>query len=161
MKYLNNINTLEELKKAYRQWAMKLHPDMGGSGEEMKILNAEYEQLFARVKDTHTNKNGEEYRKESNESSSDFINIINELIRLNNIHIEIIGSFLWVSGETKPYRETLKKLGLKWHSKKECWFLSPDGYRRHGKREYSMGEIREMYGVSYDEEIHHRELQLR
>lgn len=161
MKYLKNISTLEELKKAYRQWATKLHPDVGGSDEEMKILNAEYEQLFARVKDRHTNKNGEEYRKENNETPSDFINIINELIRLNNIHIEIIGCFLWVSGDTKPHRETLKKLGLKWHNKKACWFLSPDGYRRHGNREYSLGEIREMYGVSYDEEIHRRELLLK
>ena len=93
MKYLNNIHTLEELKKAYRQWAMQLHLDMGGTDEDMKTLNAECEAVFAKVKDVHTNKDGEEYHKESNEAPQDFINIINELLKLNNIHIEVIGSY--------------------------------------------------------------------
>ena len=159
MKFLKDIHTLEQLKKEYRQWAMKLHPDMGGTDEDMKILNAEYEAVFARVKDIHTNKDGEEYHRESNEAPQDFINIINELLKLNNIHIEVIGSFLWVSGNTKPYKEILKKLGMKWHSKKECWYLAPDGYRRHGKKEYSLNDIRSMYGVEYDENIHRKELQ--
>lgn len=152
MKYLKNIRTLEELKKAYRGWAVKLHPDRGGSTEEMQILNAEYEILFAKVKDVHVNKDGEEYRKESAEAPQDFVNVINELLKLNNIHIEVIGCFLWVSGDTRPYKDVLKKLGLKWHHKKACWFLSPEGYRRHGDKEYSMNQIRDMYGVEYDEE---------
>lgn len=159
MKYLKNIKTLEQLKKEYRTWAVKLHPDRGGSTAEMQELNAEYEALFSKVKDLHTNKDGEEYHKESVETPHEFVEIIDQLMKLNNIHIEIIGSFLWVTGETKPYREILKSLGMKWHSKKACWFLSPAGYRRHGKREYALDEIREMYGVEYDEEIHRRELQ--
>ena len=158
MKFLKDIRTLEQLKKEYRKWAMQLHPDMGGTDEDMKILNAEYEAVFARVKDVHVTKDGNEYRKESNEAPQDFINIINELLKLNNVHIEIIGCFLWVSGNTKPYKEILKGLGLRWHSKKECWYLAPDGYRRHGKKEYSLNDIRSMYGVEYDEETHRKEL---
>ena len=46
MKYLKNIQTLEELKKAYHAWALKLHPDRGGDVEEMKILNSEYDELL-------------------------------------------------------------------------------------------------------------------
>ncbi len=158
MKYLKNIHTLEDLKKEYRRWAMQLHPDRGGSTAEMQILNAEYEQLFRKVKDVHTNKEGDEYRRETNEAPEDFTTLINELLKLNNIHIEVIGSFVWVSGDTRPYRDILKSLGLKWHHKKACWFLSPDGYRRRGNKEYSMDDIRSMYGVAYDEEVHRREL---
>lgn len=46
MKYLVNITSFDGLKKLYREMAMKLHPDMGGSDEEMQILNNEYDVLF-------------------------------------------------------------------------------------------------------------------
>ena len=46
MKYLMNCKTLEELKKAYRAFTKKLHPDCGGTKEEMQQLNDEYEKMF-------------------------------------------------------------------------------------------------------------------
>lgn len=46
MKYLVNITSFDGLKKLYREMAMKLHPDMGGSDEEMQVLNNEYDVLF-------------------------------------------------------------------------------------------------------------------
>ena len=51
--YLDKAKTLEELKQQYRAWTKKLHPDCGGSDEQMKALNAEYERLFNILKDKH------------------------------------------------------------------------------------------------------------
>ncbi len=119
MKYLDeNIRTLEELKKTYHRWCLKLHPDVGGRDAEMKILNAEYERLFERVKNIHVNKDGEQYEKDTEETPEMFHDLIDALMKLADIEIEIIGCFVWVSGETKQHKEKLKELGFRWHSKK-------------------------------------------
>ena len=44
MKYFNNIHTAEELKKAFREYTVKLHPDKGGNAEEFAAMMAEYEE---------------------------------------------------------------------------------------------------------------------
>ena len=150
MKYFNNPKTAEELKSEYRKLAMKYHPDRGGSEEIMKEINREYDELFPRLKNLHTNKDGETYTKETNEAPNYFKDIITALMRMNGVTVEVIGSFIWVSGNTKAHRDELKKLGFKWHSKKECWFKAPEGYRRSGKKDYSMDDIRGMYGVQYE-----------
>lgn len=44
--YFNNVQTLDELRKQYRDLLKKYHPDNDGSGEETKVINVEYERLF-------------------------------------------------------------------------------------------------------------------
>lgn len=119
IKYLNdNIRTLEKLKKAYHRLCLKLHPDVGGSAEEVKISKAEYETLFARMKNIHVNKDGETYEKETQETSQEIQLLIADLLKLDGIEIEIIGCFVWITGDTKLHKEHLKELGFRWHSKK-------------------------------------------
>ena len=43
MKYFVNINSFEELKKAFREYTVKLHPDKGGDATEFAAMMAEYE----------------------------------------------------------------------------------------------------------------------
>ena len=149
-KYFNNPHTLEELKKQYRELAHKHHPDNGGSDEAMKAINNEYSALFPRLKDTHQTKDGTTYTtKEPNtETAEQFIDLINVLMRMDGIIIEVIGCFVWVSGETKPHKQALKALRFRWHSKKLCWYLAPEDYKQRSRKDYSMDEIRNMYGTS-------------
>lgn len=149
MKYFTNIKTLEELKKAYYKLAMKNHPDRGGDLETMKEINAEYDDLFARVSHIHTNKKGKTYQKKTNETPQEFKNIIDELMKMAGIKIEVIGCFIWVSGDTKPNKEALKALGFKWHSKKACWYKAPKGYRKASNKQYTMDEVRSMFHTRY------------
>lgn len=141
--------TCEDLKKLYRKLAVTHHPDRGGDTETMKAVNAEYEILFIKLKDVHINANGEKYtaRETSSEVPQDFISIINILIRFENVLIEIIGHFIWVSGDTKPYKDILKELSFRWHTQKKNWYLAPDWYVKFNrKRKYSMDDIRNMWG---------------
>jgi hypothetical protein len=113
MKYFTPMpETLEALKKMYKKLSFTHHPDCGGDNESMKIVNAEYTELFEKLKDIHTNASGEKYTKATNETPQQFIDIIDILIRFEGIVIEIIGSFVWVSANTKPYKDKLKEAAL-------------------------------------------------
>ena len=142
--------TAEELKSQYRKLAFQYHPDCGGTDQDMKAVNNEYDALFPKLKDIHQNKDGEKYtaRESTTETAADFKNLIAELMKFDNIEIEVIGCFIWLSGNTKPYKERLKELRFNWHSKKLCWYLKPEDYRRKSRRNYDLDEIRNMYGSS-------------
>jgi len=142
--------TLEELKAQYRKLAMQHHPDRGGDIEAMKAINNEYDQLFPLLKDIHQTKGGETYtaRQSTTETAEHFKALIAELMRMDDITIEVIGCFVWVTGDTKPHREQLKALKFQWHSKKIAWYLAPEDYRKRSRKDYALDEIRDMYGTS-------------
>jgi len=150
MKHFSSPQTLEELKKQYRELAKEHHPDNGGNTATMQAINAEYEELFEKLKNTHATYDGTTYttEKDNTETAEQFIELINELMKMDNIVIEIIGCFVWVSGETKPHKEKLKELKFRWHTKKSCWYLKPEDYKRRSHKDYSLDEIRSMYGTS-------------
>ena len=150
--YFTKIETLEELKKRYKQLALKNHPDVGGDVEIMKKINAEYDKIFSEVKNFCRNKDGEIYNKKTTETEQEFKDIINEVLKMNKVIIEIIGTFIWLSGETKPYKEQIKKLKFKYSANKEAWYKSPANYRRKSKYNYNMSDIRGMFGVQYSAE---------
>ena len=153
--YFNPIpQTLEDLKKAYRALILDNHPDKVKEHLKEKAhaitkrINAEYEHLFNKLKNTHRTFDGDIYTstKENTESSQDFIDLIEQLIHIPNIVIEIIGTFVWVSGETKPIKDLLKKLKFAWAPKKKAWYLKPPNYVRKSRKNYSLDDIRNMYG---------------
>lgn len=140
--------TLEDLKKQYKRLALKHHPDVGGNTEDMKQINDEYERLFVRLKDTHKNAEGEFYTAwtETTETATEFMDIIEKLIHMDGIEIEVCGSWLWVTGNTKEHKDELKALTFKWSSNKQAWYFHRDGYRKRSKKSLTLDEIRGFYG---------------
>ena len=134
-KYLNqNYKTVEDLKKHYRELSKKYHPDINPEGNEaMKIINNEFEVLF-------------DIMNKTEETAKQFIDIINNIINLD-ITIEIIGSWIWASGNTYSCKDTLKENGFKWANKKKMWYFNPDKeYKKRSKKELSISDIKNMYG---------------
>ena len=152
--FIPKPETLEELKALYRKLAMINHPDRGGNDESMKDVNNEYDFLFPKLKNIHMNKDGVKYEKDTFESVEFFKDLIAGLMKMDDIVVEVIGSFVWVSGDTLPYKNHLKDLKFLWHRDKSAWYLKPDNYKRYHSRNYSFNEIRDMYGSSGEFKSH-------
>jgi len=144
--YLNNCKTIEELKKAYRAFTKKLHPDCGGTKEEMQRLNAEYDEMFNRLKDIHNATADDEHK--TTEAPEEFRDIIEKLLHFEGVEVELCGSWIWCRGNTFSYKDELKAMGFKWSKSKKSWHWHHatimDLTRRHWG--YSMDKIREMHG---------------
>lgn len=152
--FSNTISTIEELKKEYFKAAMKYHPDHGGDVETMKAINAEYAELQKKLKDKHISFKDETevYTADTSttETPEDFINIVNELMKLDGLDIELCGRWLWISGNTKEHKDRLKALGCKWSRNKKMWswHYAKDGVRSHYKHTpYTIKKIHSVYGV--------------
>lgn len=148
MKWFNNPQTIEELKAQYKKLAMQNHPDRGGNVENMKEINREYDELFARLKNVHQTADGKTYtnREETHETPNEFREIIERLITLDGIQIELCGSWLWITGNTLLHKDVLRELRFKWSKSKCAWYYHSDGYRKHTGRSYTLDEIRDLHG---------------
>lgn len=145
MKYFTNITTLDDLKKAYRRLAFTNHPDRGGDVATMQAINAEYEQLHELLKNQH-NAGADEFHQ-TTETATEFIQIINVLVRMGGLEIELCGSWLWIGGNTREHRDGLKAAGCRWSNNKKLWYWHhEEAGRKWRKGNTTMQEIRRKYG---------------
>ena len=148
-KYFKEATDLYTLKKEYRKLIKENHPDNGGDTWVMAAINNEYERLFNEFKNAHNEKAKADTTgntKEVHETPEMFRNIINAIINIEGITIELCGSWVWVSGNTKDHKDLFKTLGFYWASKKKMWYwrCAEDAVRGRGTK--SMEYIRDKYG---------------
>lgn len=150
-----NIFNFADLRKAYHAASRKAHPDMGGTTEEMQRVNADYEKAVKRIErfgerfDTpeQEQENAAEWKHQTTaEDMAEYAEILQKLFSLDGISIELCGSWLWISGDTRSVKDYLKEWGCKWSKNKNAWYWYAGEYHRHGKRRFSMDEIRDMHG---------------
>ncbi len=137
---LTGEQTAQSIKRAYREACKKFHPDRNPMGEDMmKTVNEAYEALkdFSGVLKNTEADYGDKYN-----------DILNALSALNGIIIELCGTWIWVTGETKQHKDVLGKkgLGLKFANKKKAWHYRPAEYKSFSRGKYSLDQIRENHG---------------
>ena len=144
--YFSKCKTAEELKKAYREIVKKLHPDNGGDASLFKTMQQEFTAMWDRLKNIHVNRDGEQYTKETNETAQEFMDIIEKVIHLDGVEVELCGSWIWCSGNTKEHRKELLALKFVYSSTKKAWYFHYGPYRKKGYASMTMDEIRSYYG---------------
>lgn len=117
MKYFTAKN-LQELRKEYKKLMVANHPDNGGDVATCQEITAD-----------------EALR-----------NVINNIVSFDGLNIEVVGSWIWVDGNTYPYREQLKKLGFKWSKNRKKWHFSTEPSGKWHKKKMSFEDIQKKYG---------------
>lgn len=160
MKWFKDISRPDELRKLYRKLVVRYHPDNGGSEDDIKEINAEYDILFKKMKNDFeqkdTYKNATDKQKQSYDWQKDaqIRETLMQLSRFRDITVEVIGVWIWVS-DCYPYRKELKALGFRWARQKQMWYRHFDDYHRFSAKPASMSYIRSKYGsveIKFQEE---------
>jgi hypothetical protein len=139
---LDGSAKFENIKLAYRKACSAYHPDRNPAGlEMMKVINAAWSSLSDYMEGTI---NVEADESELN-LSEEMNGALNAIIGLG-LTIEICGTWIWVSGDTKPHKEGLKLAGYKWAPVKMMWMWKPEGSKSKGRGKFSMDEIRQSHG---------------
>lgn len=144
IQYFENLTSENEIKARYKELAKMHHPDRGGDVEIMKQINAQYETVI-----TGCYQKAGKSITEIDELLANDMQLhakLNEILGLDNIFIEICGSWIWVTGDTASCKEHLKKAGYFWASKKTAWYYRNDTSKSRSRKKYSLDEIRERHG---------------
>lgn len=144
MKWFKECNTLEEVKATYKKLAKQYHPDLGGDTVTMQEINKEY--AFASAKAIKGANLSEEETENQILSSEAYRKAIEQIIHLDGVIIELVGYWIWVTGNTYPVRTILKAAGFFFASKKSAWYFRTAEYKASKGGKKSLDEIRDKYG---------------
>lgn len=138
------IKDIDSLKKQYFKLAKKYHPDAGGTTSQFQQLQSEYEKLLQAIL------KGSNFTTEQKDNEVELDKamrgIIDAIISLDGIVIELIGKWLWISGNTYPVRTVLKSAGLLFLKKEGKPYWVYKGIESKSKGGTSMEDIKKKYG---------------
>ena len=138
--YFSKNLSQADAKKLYRKLSLKMHPDKGGNHNDFVAMQNEYEN-FLKGNFSFSS----EQAKAETKSMDDFIKA-NEFVKaFDGVIVELTGTWVWLSGNTRPYKDAIKENGFKWSKAKKKWFKAPYQLKRK-KRGVSFAKIKNKYG---------------
>mgnify|MGYP001554708393 CR=1 FL=1 len=155
MTYFDDCNTVEEIKAKYRTLARENHPDLGGDTETMQRINAAYEAALKSIDGQETiGSDGKKHRYQYNEEVERAImKKVSELLKIDGIEIYVIGTWIWIMGNTKPVKDELKALGCLWHSKRKVWFWRDNANKGYRSSNGNLEDLAKKYGCEKAEDL--------
>jgi len=139
-----SIYELKDLKKVYHSMARKYHSDLNDltSDTMMKLINNAYSWLKDNLPIFV-----DETKQQDSTISDELASAIDAIKHLHDIHIELIGCWIWITGDTKLHKDIFKSNGFRWSPKKASWYFAPStGKKSFYKGKRSLDEIRTKYG---------------
>ena len=142
MVYFSKNLTQDEAKKLFRKLAIELHPDKkGGNSVEFIKMQAQYES-FLKGSFNYTSKEA----KDACNSLNEFVQA-NEFVKsFSDVLVELTGTWVWLSGNTQPYKETIKEHGFKWSRNKSKWYKAPYELKGKKRKGTNFEKIKSTYG---------------
>lgn len=147
-RYFDGLVTVEEIKAHFRRLAIQHHPDKGGDVRIMQAINQQYHEALQRCDGQTRDDNGKQYRyRYEQEVEQAVMDKIAALVALgaDDITIALIGTWVWVTGNTRARKDQLKTLGLKWHKDREAWFFAAKPWHG-GRSRASLAGLAQRYG---------------
>ena len=144
MNYFKDCKTIDEVKALYRTLAKQHHPDRGGSTETMQAINIEYAFVCAKIlkgENISTAETEEEILK-----AEKYREALEKIISLEGIIIELVGAWIWVTGNTYPHRAIFKQAGYLFAYKKVAWYFRTDEFKTHNRHQLTLEQIKAKYG---------------
>lgn len=152
--YFTNCTTLEEAKTLYRQLALQHHPDRGGDLATMQAINSEYSDFLANFAKTDARTRQQQAHAAGKKSAADYHDMdaigaelkakIEFALNLEGVDVELMGLWVWLTGNTKPNKDAIKAQGFRWAPEKEAWYFA--GVPSFNRQRRSLDEIRDMHG---------------
>jgi hypothetical protein len=139
---LKGLTDIDSLKKAYFKLAKVYHPDAGGTNEQFQKLQKEYESLFKTIM-SGSNLSANDIANEI-ELDENLRQAVNAIIGIPSLNVELIGKWIWVSGNTYPIKNELKNAGFMFAPVKKMWYYK--GIESAGRGKLTIDQIRKKYG---------------
>lgn len=155
LKWFKGVTNQKEAKSLYHKLCRQYHPDLGGDVETMQQINSEFERIFERLpKDSNSSNSAKATNSKQTATGNEqtahtarkFMKIIQELVKCEGLTIEIVGSWIWLSGDTFKYLRKIKQMGFLYSTKHKKYYLN-DGESMRRRSKYSFEQICDKYGV--------------
>lgn len=153
--YFENLKDDKELSSKYKELIKLNHPDLGGNTNVMQEINSQYDYIkkhgykayLSKYTNSDTSLDFEDF-KAKDVNQEDYVKVIRYCLD-HNLDCELIGYWLWIAGDTKSHKDTLKELFCKYSGSKKRWYFAGRNFKKFKRGSgKSLNEIRETYGSS-------------
>ena len=133
----------DSVMKHYRESAKKYHPDKPTGDLDMMILVNIALEVLQSIQFTWATT---DEQPQSQPLTDTIQNLWEQVKHYPGIRGEIIGTWLWVTGNTYSIMEKLHGLGFHYSHSKRSWYYHDGIYHKHNNKCYTMDDIRNLWG---------------
>lgn len=148
--YFQDCADVDSAKARFRELAHTLHPDKGGDAAAFRDLVEGFQEYQRHAwNNAGRAKWGADFKERgagSYDLTQEAMDVLRQVLRWPGIETEIIGTWIWCRGETRPYAEQFKGLGFRWAPKKTAWCFHTEPYKKRHRGTMSWEEMRRRYG---------------
>lgn len=142
-RYFDHLNRLQEIKKEYHRLTKLHHPDVGGDTATMQEINRQYKEAIEWIA---KHGEGKDRQDAAQEVPEEFAAAVAAVVNLEGIVLDLVGAWIWATGNTRTHKDALKAAGYRWASKKCAWYWRPEWAAVTRGTKKTLEEIKDKYG---------------